>query len=92
MAVITNAKLDIYARYRGDADGWARSGTVSELQMLHDEEWYLIDELLSGIKAASSGLASDSFSQEVKGKLRAAVADAHVERRLREIALEQKWE
>jgi hypothetical protein len=92
MAVITKEKLDLYVRYRGDGDGWARARKVGEVQTINDEEWHLIDQLLFGIKAASSGMASDSFSQEVEGKLRLAVADASVEWRLRVIALEQEWE
>ncbi|MBC5993225.1 hypothetical protein [Pontibacter cellulosilyticus] len=69
MKRITIEKLNIYHKYSGDNDGFARAGKVIEKQKLNREDWALIDEFIQSLELISKGLASDNFSKRTLIKL-----------------------
>lgn len=70
--MITRDKLKIYKKYSGDIDGWARVGKKSELEIMSDDDWTLVDELLQNLELVEKGLASDSFKSQTLDKLNSA--------------------
>lgn len=67
--MITRDKLKIYKKYSADIDGWARVGKKSELEIMNDDDWTLIDELLQNLELVEKGLASDSIKSQILDKL-----------------------
>ena len=68
--MITARKLEIYHRFRGDADAWARVGTAEERGEMADDDWRLIDTLVQSINQVENGLASDAYAEGVHRSLR----------------------
>lgn len=64
--MITRAKLDEYIWADGDIDGYARSGRRGDIS---DQDWFLIDEMLSAISMIRRGLAADSFTREHQARV-----------------------
>lgn len=75
-----------YAAFAGDADAWARQPAQRRAGMA-DADWRSIDELLSGLVSAGTGLASAAFRQRVEARLMGEVADDTAREALRELAL-----
>jgi hypothetical protein len=67
--LITKEKINIYERYKGDPDAWARNANSREISLMADEEWALISGLLQDIKLASKGLVSIDFKNQINRKL-----------------------
>jgi hypothetical protein len=58
--MITEAKLKEYIWCRGDIDGYIRSGRV-EKNIITDEDWKFIDEMITKIRLIRTGLAAKKF-------------------------------
>ena len=67
--MLTIEKVKIYKSFNGDIDGWARIGTDEELNLMEDEDWRLIDEIIQDIKIIKNGYASDVFKEKFETKL-----------------------
>ena len=59
--MITKQKLDEYIWAGGDIDGWSRSGRESDIT---DDEWRMIETMLTAITIIRRGLAADVFVRE----------------------------
>lgn len=68
--VVTKDKIKIYKKYSGDIDGWARVGKKSELELMSDEDWAVIDELIQNLELVEKGVVSDSFMSQTFDKLK----------------------
>ena len=68
--MITAKKITIYEEFNGDIDGWARSGTKEQHEVINDEEWFLIDELVQDLRLIKNNLTSSDFQRKVYNKLR----------------------
>ncbi len=68
--MITTEKIDIYNRYKGDIDAFARSGLIHEKMLINDSEWYFIESLLSDLKLISNDLTSKDYKDQVIFKLK----------------------
>jgi hypothetical protein len=66
--MITLEKLRVYQEFDGDIDGWARASKGRAAPCMSDADWYLINELLTGLTIIETGLASSSFVREVEAK------------------------
>ena len=75
--MLTHEKLNVYQRYAGDADAWARA-RVSDRQVLSDEDWATISELLDRISLKSSGATAKSFDDETAAMVEALSIDCGV--------------
>ena len=67
--MISKQKLNIYNKYKGDIDAWSRSGSKKEKEVISDDEWFLIDELLQDLQLVEKGLASESFIKDFNSRL-----------------------
>lgn len=81
--MITSEKLDIYKRFDGDIDGFARGGSKKDCAKISDQEWTQIDRMVSALKIINEGLASESFKEEKNKELEALAPDPEVQNRLR---------
>jgi hypothetical protein len=68
--MITKNKVDIYIKYAGDIDFWARSGSKKEKLFMNDEDWYIIDRLFHDFSLVKKGLTSSSFKDNLENKLK----------------------
>ena len=68
--MITANKITIYEKFNGDIDGWARSGTKEQHEIINDGEWFLIDELVQDVRLIKNNLASSDFQKKIYKKLR----------------------
>jgi len=60
--MITETKVREYLWCNGDIDGYARSGRA-EKNIVSDEEWAFIDEVVTKIRLIRNGLASQEFQK-----------------------------
>lgn len=67
--MITEIKLKIYKKYKGDIDSWARGGLKNEKENIKDNDWFLIDNLIQDIHLVKKGLASKDFERNLIDKL-----------------------
>lgn len=72
--MITRAKIAIYEKFGGDIDGRARSGTARDHELITDDEWYLINNLVQRLTVIENGLASTEFTEETYKLLKTDVA------------------
>jgi hypothetical protein len=84
--VITLEKLKTYEAFGGDMDGWARLSKRQDPAGMTDADWHLIDELLLGLTAVVSGLASPSYGRDVETRVWASTADEATRTALRALA------
>lgn len=83
--MITLAKVEIYGRFKGDVDGFSRSGVDPNVSGITDDDWRQIARLCQALSIARSGQASDAFAMETEGALRAATDNEATRNALREI-------
>lgn len=67
--MITKNKIEIFNRYNGDIDGWARSNSNKEKLLIEDNDWYLIDSFLQDLFLVKEGLTSNEFIMNLEDKL-----------------------
>ena len=87
--MLTVEKLEIYQRFRGDVDGWARAVKVDgNPSGMTDADWFLIDELRQGLSLVASGKASATFRSTIEAKLVESTADEETRELLRRLSRE----
>ena len=59
--MITISKLKLYQSFNGDIDFFSRVASEREKNSISDNEWFLIDSLISDIDLIKNELASESF-------------------------------
>lgn len=67
--MITELKIKIHKKYKGDIDSWVRSGSKNEKLAINDNEWYLIDNFLQEIHLVKNELASKEFENKLNNRL-----------------------
>lgn len=68
--MITINKIEIYKRFNGDVDGWARIGSSEEKSMMNDDDWFLIEGFIQDISLVKKCIASDTFMKSVNERLK----------------------
>jgi len=84
--MITEEKIKIYTRYKGDIDGWARTSRKKEQNVMEDSDWYLIEALIQDIQLVKKGLASSVYSNNVNEKLTSNCDSVETIKKLKAIA------
>lgn len=84
--MLTLDKLNVYQRFGGDLDGWARTTGDRDDSGMRDEDWFLIDELLQGLAQIASGQASQAYAAAHEQRLLDATADEATRQALRDLA------
>lgn len=73
--MITKTKLEIYCKYLGDIDAFARIGTSQEKSIITDDEWMLIDELIQDMELIEKKLVSNKMKETINYNINANLAD-----------------
>jgi hypothetical protein len=84
--MLTLAKIQTYARFRGDIDGYARARGGGDTSGITDDDWWLIDRLRQAIYLVASRQATDSFRVQTEQELQAVTADEQAREALRRLA------
>jgi hypothetical protein len=85
-ALLTAPKLAVYQRYGGDIDLWVRNGRKeSEIEM-NDDDWFLIAELLQGLRIVNIGKASPAFQASIEKQVVDSTLDDQSRRILHQLA------
>jgi len=85
--VITAEKLRIHQRYKGDIDGWARTGDPLEKRAMTDQDWTDIDELLQRLALVKSVPVAESFRVATAKLLAERAPDPIVAEQLKTLAV-----
>jgi hypothetical protein len=84
--MITETKVKVYARFKGDIDGYQRAG-LDESVISYDD-WKEIYELLAGLSLSIRGLASPTFVKEIEARLAGQTSDKQTQDLMRSLASE----
>ena len=68
--MITISKLKLYQSFNGDIDFFSRVASEREKNSISDNEWFLIDSLISDIDLIKNELASESFKTRFQENLK----------------------
>lgn len=68
--MITQGKIEIYKKYHGNIDVWARSGSKDEKLAMNDDDWYFIDGFIQDIFLVEKGLTSHVFTDDLNHRLK----------------------
>jgi hypothetical protein len=83
--MINQDKINIYRRYNGDIDSWARSGSKKEKITITNDDWYTIDSLVQDLSLSKKGLTSSNYDQELKNRLHLLCSDEKTINELRSL-------
>jgi hypothetical protein len=67
--MITIEKLNIYKRYEGDEDMFARAGRTSQQQLFDNNDWSSITDCEQNIELIAKGMASIEFRNKTLQEL-----------------------
>ncbi|MDM7917694.1 MAG: hypothetical protein QUS12_00830 [Methanosarcina sp.] len=67
--MITREHIEIFKKYKGDGDGFVRSGKQNEKEVMTYSDWKLMEEFIQDINLIKKGLASNSYTGMVLQKL-----------------------
>lgn len=84
--MITEAMLDIFVKFNGDIDEFARGGNPTDRSLLDDQRWFQISALLQELGTVASGLAAKAYKDCVEAKLLAQSSTPRVAERIRQLA------
>lgn len=65
--MIDNNKIQIYKKYEGNLDAWARIASLEEKKAMVDDDWYLIDNLIQDVIISKSDIA-ETLKNNVENK------------------------
>ena len=68
--MITKQKIEIYKKFNGDSDGFARVGSNAEKELMTYDDWALIDSMLQDLELIEKGLSSKDFKNQMDTKLK----------------------
>lgn len=82
--MITKKQIEIFKYFQGDIDMWARIGTKEEKEIMSDDNWYSIYELLQDIAN------SKEKEEDIRKSLEKEIEDKEVIDELIKIAIDKK--
>ncbi len=68
--MISEAGVRLYMAFRGDIDGFARGGSITDKEAVTDEQWSMIDDVLGRMVIGLRGLSSSDFDVATSSMLR----------------------
>lgn len=83
---ITGSQLDVYLKYSGDGDGWARCGSREEKSSIDDAQWAAIEFLRLELGLLKREQLAPAARQRLLDSLAGRVDGEDVVRRLLEVA------
>jgi hypothetical protein len=67
--MINKDKIKIYKKYNGDIDAFARHNLHKKNDLIEDEDFFIIMDLLQNIEIVDKGLASLTFKDKLTSDL-----------------------
>ena len=83
--MLTLSKVELYGQFRGDIDGFQRSGIDPSEALITFDEWWQIAKLRQALSIVESGLGSVNFAEETERQLVAVTADEQTRNALRSL-------
>lgn len=83
--MLTIEKLNIYKKYSGDIDLWARLGKKNEILLMNDDDWKLIDDLVQSLELIKKNVASENFKKETFDRIQAVCRNEEAQKILNSI-------
>lgn len=77
MNQITPDKLNVYNKYNGDIDAFAKAGLDKEKSQLTSTDWLTIEDFIQRIRLIENGMTSDDFKATTLRELK-KVSDSKV--------------
>jgi hypothetical protein len=68
--MITQDKIEVYKKFRGNIDDWARIGSKKEKLVLNDNDWYIIDGFVQDLSLMRKGLTSLTFVNDLNHRFK----------------------
>jgi len=84
--MITLTKIDVYRKYGGDIDGFAREKNQKDCALITDDEWFLIDSFTQKLFLIKNGQASPEYARRILVEVRQNVEGEEVINALMELA------
>jgi len=81
--MLTLDKLNIYRRFDGDLDGWARIANGHDASGITYADWLLIEDLRQGLALIAAGQTSQTFTAALESHLLRTTADEATRQALR---------
>lgn len=63
--MITEELINMFKKYDGNIDNWARNSSKKEKLIITDDDWYLLDSLLQDLLLVKKGLTSTDFNSRL---------------------------
>jgi hypothetical protein len=86
MKRISVDQIQIFKKYGGDSDGFARIAIPSEKRIMEDDVRSKIDALIASLALVEKGLAAPEFEKETLSLLRDSTKDVEAADALRRLA------
>lgn len=83
--MITRKKIEIFKKYNGDPDHFARVGTSQDKINISDEEWSLIGVFIQDLELVNKGLASDTFVNRLEERIKENIESVDVLQELKSL-------
>ena len=77
--MVKKDQIDIYIKYAGDSDGFARCATDSEMQILPSDTWAFIDSVIDDIALIENGTLSAKLEMTISERVKENVPDAYLQ-------------
>jgi len=81
--MITKEKVEVYVKFKGFYEGFQRKKSIK----VNDDEWFIIEELVSESSLVEKNLASEGFKNNLKLKLHNNCDNHNTIEYIREICL-----
>ena len=85
--MLNTEKIEVYRRFKGDADGFSRT-QESQRSDITDDDWSAIDELRQSLFIVAAGKASPEFAASVERRLSSCTPDERTRQALRDLVSE----
>lgn len=83
--MITSEKLEIYKRFNGDSDSWARVASNHNDMVMNSSDWSLIEKLIQETSLVKKGLVVESYILHIEEKLKQSCDNEETIRTLKEM-------
>jgi hypothetical protein len=87
MKPISVDQIQIFKKYGGDNDGFARIATPSEKRIMGDDVWAKIDALITSLALVEKSLAAPAFEKETLSLLHDSTENVEAANALWRLAL-----
>ena len=67
--MITKQQVDIFRKYKGDVDAFARCATQYEAQVVGEADWLAIDDAIQGVALIQKGVCSSEYKSSILEKI-----------------------